>query len=79
MISTELLSLFAEALEVESSSITPETMIADVPEWTSVAWLTIMALLDDRYGVQLEAKEIRGFKTVKDAVDCITSKAGVTG
>jgi acyl carrier protein len=70
----ELLGLFAEALEADVSTISMETAIAEVPEWSSLVWLSVMSLLDERYGIQLSAKEIRSFKTVREAVDCITAK-----
>ncbi len=69
----EIINLFAEAIEVEPSSLTTETVIAHVPEWNSLGWLTIMSLLDERYEIQLSAKRIREFKTVEDAVVAIAS------
>jgi acyl carrier protein len=76
MNSDELLGLFAEALEADRTAISMETVITDVPEWSSLVWLSIMSLLDERCGIQLSAKEIRGFKTVRDAVECIATKIG---
>ena len=76
MNSYELLGLFAEALETDTHNVSLETVISDVGEWTSLAWLSIMSLLDERYGIQLSAREIRSFKTVRDAVECITAKNG---
>ncbi len=77
MTKTELIEIFAESLEVDASTLTPETVIADVPDWTSLAWLTIMSLLDERAGVQLTAKEIRAFKTVNDVIENVLAKTGV--
>jgi acyl carrier protein len=77
MTNNELIELFAEALEIEASSIQSEKAIADYVEWNSLAWLTIMALLDERYGIQLAAKDFRSFVTVKDAMENITAKAHV--
>ena len=76
MKSDDLLELFVEALESDHPAMSMEIVIADVPEWTSLVWLNIMSLLDERCGVQLSTKEIRGFKTVKDLVECIMSKTG---
>jgi acyl carrier protein len=74
MSTQELINLFAEAIEVEVSTLTPETVIADVPEWNSLGWLTIMSLLDERCAVQMTAAQIRGFKTVNDAIVAVHSK-----
>ncbi len=75
MMSQELITLFAEALEVEPSTLDMNSKIADVAEWNSLAWLTTMSLLDERFSVQLTAKEIRGFVTVQDVVDNLLLKA----
>jgi acyl carrier protein len=74
MNSDELLGLFAEALEADKCAMSLDTAIADVPDWSSLVWLSIMSLLDERYGIQLSAREIRSFKSVRDAVECITAK-----
>jgi acyl carrier protein len=77
MTNQELIALFAEALEIEASLIDPERTIAEYTEWNSLAWLTIMSLLDERYGIQLAGREIRGFVMVKDAIENVTSKASI--
>jgi acyl carrier protein len=77
MTNQELIQLFAEALEIEGSSIDPEKPIAEYKEWNSLAWLTIMSLLDERYGIQLTGKEIRDFVTVNDVIENVTAKASV--
>jgi acyl carrier protein len=75
MNSKEIIDLFAEGIEVEASTITPETIIAEVPEWNSLGWLTIMSLLDERYDIRLSAPQIRGFKTVGDAINGVMEQA----
>jgi acyl carrier protein len=74
----ELIGLFAEALEVDESSLTPETRIADVEEWNSIGWLTIMSMVDEQLGVQNESKAIRGFQTVQEVIDYLTAKTAAT-
>jgi len=75
MTNDELTELFAEALEVDASSIQPEKAIAEFEEWNSLAWLTIMSLLDERYGIQLTGPEIQSFVTVNDVIEKVTAKA----
>jgi len=74
---TALIELFAEGLEVEPAALSPETRIADVEEWNSIGWLTIMSLVDERLGVQIESKAIRGFQTVQDVIDYLGTKTTV--
>ena len=78
MTNQQLIQLFAEALEIEASSINPEERIAEYEEWNSLAWLTIISLIDERYEIQLTGKEIRGFVTVKDVIENLTAKAPVS-
>lgn len=61
-----VIELLAEAIEVNPETLTPATRISDVEDWTSIAWLTIMAMLDERLSMQISAKTIRGFETVGD-------------
>lgn len=72
---TQLINLFAESIEVEPSTLTPETLISEVPDWNSLGWLTIMSLLDERYAIQLTAPQIREFKTVNDVVEAVNAKS----
>ncbi|MBD0320982.1 MAG: acyl carrier protein [Gemmatimonadetes bacterium] len=74
MSNAEMMELFAEGLEVDASSLTPETRIAEVEEWNSIGWLTIMSLVDERLGVQIDSKSIRGFQTVQDVIDYLGGK-----
>ena len=72
----EYIELFAESLEIEPAALTPETRIADVEEWNSIGWLTIMSLVDERLSVQIEARAIRGFQTVQDVIGYLDGKVG---
>ena len=74
---SDLIELFAEGLEVDASVLSPETRIADVEEWNSIGWLTIMSLIDERLSVQIESKAIRGFQTVQDVIDYLGTKTTV--
>ena len=77
MNSNAMLDLLAEALEVEPGTITAETKIADVDEWNSIGWLTIMSLVDERLNVQINSKDVRGFKTAGEVVDHVLGRASL--
>ena len=79
MTTDELLSLFTEAIEAEPGALAADTRIADVPEWNSLGWLTIMSELDDRLGIQLGSRDIQGFRTVRDVMDYINAKTAAAG
>jgi acyl carrier protein len=77
MTNQDLIQLFAEALEIEASSIDTKKAIAKYAEWDSLAWLTIISLLDEQYGIQLTGAEVRSFVTVNDLIENVTAKASV--
>jgi acyl carrier protein len=70
----ELFQLLAESLEIDASALRINKAISDYEEWNSLAWLTIMSLLDERYEIRLSGAEIRSFKTVHDFVENVTGK-----
>ena len=75
MVNQDLIQLFAEAMEIDAPLIQPERRLDEYVEWNSLVWLTVMSLLDERYGIHLTGREIRGFVTVQDVIDNISSKA----
>lgn len=70
----KILSLISEALEVDPAGINMETHIKDVLEWDSLGWLSIMSLLDEKYGVQISSSEMRDLSTAGDLVNLILQK-----
>lgn len=79
MSENEVLELMAEALEVEPGRLAPDTRIEDVSEWDSVGWLTLMASVEERLGVELVAKDVREMKTVDDVLRYIAARTPVSG
>ncbi len=71
----DILKIIAEGLEVDASTLKPESKIVDIREWNSIAWLTIMSLLDERCNIQITAKEISGEQTVQGFIAYIQAKA----
>lgn len=52
--------------EVTPGSITPETSFRNMPDWSSMHTLIIIALVDAEYDVLLSGKELLGLETVQD-------------
>jgi acyl carrier protein len=71
----EILNIIAEGLEVDASTLRLESKIADIREWNSIAWLTIMSLLDERCNIQITAKEVSGDQSVQGFITYIQTKA----
>lgn len=56
-------------LELGANTLTPETVLADVDEYDSMAKLSLIVLMDEECGKKLTGEQIRTFKTVKDVLD----------
>jgi acyl carrier protein len=71
----EVLNVLCEGLERDPGSLRLESAPSEVPEWTSIAWLSIMSLVDQKYGIVLGAKQISSFQTVEDVVNFLQANA----
>lgn len=68
----EFLEKFIDAVEIENAaSITAATALRDIEEWDSVAILSVIALADEEYGVELNPEVFRTVVTVTDLYEAI--------
>lgn len=67
------IELFAEALEREDT-IKMEDEFRNYPEWGSIAYLSIIAMMDEEYNTQIEEADFNKLKTVQELFDTCTKK-----
>ncbi len=60
--------------EVEMSDFTPETKFKEFDEWSSLTSLSIIAMIDDEYGIVVKGDEIRQATTVQELFDIVAAK-----
>ena len=65
----EKLDVLAEVLDLEVAEITPTTALDDLEEWNSLAALSLIVMLDERFGKTISNTEINAFKTVEDIMN----------
>ncbi len=65
--------LLAEALERENE-INMEDEFRNYDEWSSIAYLSIIAMMDEEYDTQIEEAEFKQIRTVQDLYDACTKK-----
>jgi acyl carrier protein len=65
MTQQEKIEALEELFEQDSGTITPETML-DKLQWDSMAMLSIIALVNERFGKPLTGSQLKNFKTVQD-------------
>lgn len=62
---------FAEALEREDE-IKMEDEFREYDEWSSLAYLSIIAFMDDEYDTQIEEADFKKLRTVQDIYNACT-------
>ena len=63
---------FAEAVEIEDvTTLNSETVFRDLDEWSSLSFLSVIAMLDEEYDIQIENAQFRELKTLGDIVTYI--------
>tara|TARA_B110000003_G_scaffold274847_1_gene315865 strand:+ start:177 stop:398 length:222 start_codon:yes stop_codon:yes gene_type:complete len=73
MTNQEIVNLIEDTLEIELNSLTENTILFDLPEYDSMAKLSIIVLSDDEFNKKLTGETIRDFKTIGDIVNFLKS------
>ena len=71
----EFIEKFAEAVEVEeASTLSANTEFRNLEEWNSLAYLSVIALMDEEFDVQIEMEDFKKLKTIKEVFDACTKE-----
>jgi acyl carrier protein len=70
----KFLNLIKEALEVDSIEVKFEDLLADFDAWDSMARLSLIALLDEQFEVEVADAEFDKTETVKDLFNLVKSR-----
>lgn len=66
---------FADQFEdTDASVFTAETKYRELDEWSSLIALSILAMVDEEYDVQLKGEEMRSTNTIQELYDLVASK-----
>lgn len=66
---------FADQFEdVNTDELMADTEFKNLDEWTSLAALSIIAMIDDEYGVSVNGNDIRNSETIGDLFSLVYSK-----
>ena len=63
----------AQFEDTDPSVFTPETRFRELDEWSSLSALSVLAMVDEEYDVQLKADEMRKTNTVQELFDLVKS------
>ena len=67
---------FAEQFdETEESVFTPNVIFKELDEWSSLIALSVIAMVDEEYDVQLKGDDIITAQSIGDLFEIVSSKA----
>lgn len=62
--------------EVPNVDVTEKTKFRELDSWSSLIALSVMAMIDEEYDVQIKADEMRSAETIEDLIKIIESNKG---
>ena len=65
----KFINFLKETLEIQNREIQLSDKFRDYKEWDSLAQLSLIAMLDDEYGVSIENEEFMKLITVEDLMN----------
>jgi acyl carrier protein len=72
---SKFLAEFKEALEMEENAeLTMQASFREIDEWDSLARLSLIALLDDEYEVEMESRDLEELVTIQDLYNWVSAK-----
>ena len=71
----EFIENFAEQFdETDATLLTPETVFHELDEYSSIIALSIIAMVDEEYGVTLKGADMSAAVTIQDLYNTVQSK-----
>lgn len=75
MILTDFIANFAAQLEeTDPGIITADTKFRELDEWSSLCALSIIAMVDEEYDIQLKGDDMRAAQTIGELFDIVNAK-----
>lgn len=63
----------AQFEDTDVTLFTPDTKFREIDEWSSLTALSILAMVDEEYDIQLKADEMRKTNTIQELFDLVKS------
>jgi len=70
----KFINLFSETLEIEDVQLTTETIFRELEQWDSLAYLSVIAMIDEEFDIQIEGAKFKELKTIGDLINEIVKK-----
>ena len=70
----KFIELIKDVLEIEDREINMNDNFREYEEWSSLAYLSVIAMLDEEYDCQIEEADIRKLQTIGDLYNAVIKK-----
>jgi len=70
----KIVEKFKETLEIQDRELSLSDEFRKYDEWGSLAYLSVIAMLDEEYGIQIEENEFKQLRTIGDLLDTVKAK-----
>lgn len=67
----DFIEKFAEAIDVEATELTVDTEFRYLEDWDSVAYISVIAMMDEEYDIQIEMPVFKTLKTLGEIAEYI--------
>ena len=71
----KFLEALKEAIEAEDKEINMEDRFKEYEEWDSLAQLSLIAALDEAFGVEIEDEDFQKLETVSDLFNAVKERS----
>jgi len=72
----EFITEFANAIEIDPSSITADTEFKELEIWDSLSALNVIAMTDEAHGVTLSGDDLVGSRRIADLWTLVKERSG---
>ena len=75
MNATQFLAALHELFDVVAGTIHKDSVLQDIPGWSSMTFVGLIAMLDEEFGVRIGAGTILRCHTVEDLMDEVIAES----
>jgi len=70
----KFLTLFQETMEMEDQEISVDDKFRDYEEWDSLAVLSVLALINEEFGITLKREELDKLQTIEEMFEFVSTR-----
>jgi acyl carrier protein len=71
----KLVNSLADALEMDAANIKYEDIFRNYENYSSLTELSVLAMLDSDFGIEIEMKDFNKYRTVEDLVSLVKDRS----